>query len=497
MTMIPTRTSLVLLMAIFALGAIAFSLQGSVGLIVILLPVACVGFLIVISRFVGWTQAALALLVVAALLNRYVVSVGGLNLKAEHAAIGIGVLVFMWQSARRDRPVLGLADVLLGAWVAANALGSINAPIPFSSLKLTLQLAILFTGYVLIQQFTRRRADLFFGHALLLGGITLVAAFGVLVHLVYPLGLDLGMQINPITKQPTVFATIYEGNLFGSTVMVGLLWWLVLLLFGGTSCRRVGVIGITICTVALEVSLARGAWLALAATISLAIVAYFTFRRRLALKPKIGARTLAMALTSVILLSLFTWAEPAALLPTAWVGTNPSTSSKDPSNSSSDIIDRMTSLTGSAQDQTVTQRMATLKRATHDWTLHPVIGWGPGSYGQKYINTSNLPDWLGILPLRVLHDTGLIGLLLFAAFGVVLVRDAVRALARSADSALRILLVAHLVGVVALFMAYLVTEGMQLFFPWLLLGLFSATIRATEATEAVPAYSSLEPQQNQ
>lgn len=495
MTMIPNRTILVLLMMTFALGAIAFSLQGSVGLVVTLLPAACVGFLIVVSRFVGWTRAALALLVVAALLNRYVVSVGGLHLKLEHAAIGIGVLVFIWQSTRRERPAWGLADGLLAAWVVANALGSINAPIPTLSLKLTLQLAILFVGYVLIQQFTRRRADLFFGHALLLGGITLVAAFGVLLHLVYPLGLDLGMQINPVTKQPTVFATLYEGNLFGSTVMVGLLWWLVLLLFGGTRFRRVGVIGITICTVAIEVSLARGAWLAIVAIISLAIVAYFMFRRRLALKPNIAARTLAMAATSVILLSLFTWAEPAALVATAWVGTNPLTSSKDPSDSSSDgssskdpsdsssdgsssaIIDRIISLSESAQDQTVTQRIATLKRATHDWTLHPLIGWGPGSYGQKYINTSHLPDWLGMLPLRILHDTGLIGVLLFSAFGIVLLRDAVRALARSADSALRIMLVADLVGVVALFIAYLVTEGIQLYFPWLLLGLFRATIR--------------------
>ncbi|MEO6457348.1 MAG: O-antigen ligase family protein [Chloroflexia bacterium] len=493
MIMIPNRTILVLLVMTFALGAIAFSLQGSVGLVATLLPAACVGFLIVISRFVGWTQAALALLVVAALLNRYVVSVGGLHLKPEHAAIGIGLLVFTWQFTRRERPAWGLADGLLAAWVVSNALGSINAPIPTLSLKLTLQLAILFAGYVLIQQFTRRRADLFFGHALLLGGITLVAAFGVLVHLVYPLGLDLGMQINPTTKQPTVFATLYEGNLFGSTVMVGLLWWLLLLLFGGIRFRRVGVIGITICTVAIEVSLARGAWLALVAIISLSIVAYFMFRRRLTLKPNIAMRTLAMAATSVVLLSLFIWAKPAALVATAWVGTNPPTSSKETSDSStdgssSDIIDRVTSLSESAQDQTVTQRITAVQRATHDWTLHPLIGWGPGSYGQKYINTSWRPDWLGMLPLRILHDTGLIGVLLFLAFSVVLLRDAVRALARSADSALRIMLVAHLVGVVALFMAYLVTEGMQLFVPWLLIGLFSATIRATNSALA---YSSL------
>lgn len=487
--MIPNRTLVVLLISTLALATVAFSVQGLGGFAAALLPAACVVYVLAVSRVLGWARATLSLLVLAALMNRYVVSVAGLNLKAEHAAIGIGVVVLIRQVAvRRQRLAFGRADVLLGVWILANGLGSVNAPVPMSSLKLTLQLAILFAGYILVQQFTRRRADLFLGHALLLVGLTLVAAFGVLVHLVYPLGLDLGMQINPITKQPTVFGTLYEGNLFGSTVMVGFLWWLVLLLFGEARFRRVSVVGITLCTAALEVSLARGAWLALAAIVPLAALAYYVFRRRLALKFLVARRTLAVVTISVVLLSIIIWVEPAALAARAWDGisiAHPAPSSGLADNGSSPaIIDRIAGLSNSAQDQTVTQRMATLKQATHDWTLHPIIGWGPGSYGQKYINTSYLPDWLSMLPLRILHDTGLIGALLFVAFCFVLLHAAVRALAQTADRTLRIMLVAHLIGIVGLFIAYTVTEGMQLFFPWLLLGLFGATIRAAHATPA-------------
>jgi hypothetical protein len=318
---------------------------------------------------------------------------------------------------------------------------------------------------------------------MLLVGLIVAAAFGVLVHLIYPLGVDLGMQINPITKQPTVYGTLYEGNLFGSTVMIGLMWWLGLLLFGDARFRRISMVGVTVSVAALEVSLARGAWLAVIAIVPLAALGYLIFRRRLALNLVIARRTLAALTMSVILLSSIIWVEPVALAARAWGGIQ-SGQTGSPSgrvsgdSSSSDFIDRIGSISDGSQDQTVTQRMATLRRAAHDWTLHPIIGWGPGSYGQKYINTSNLPDWLGMLPLRVLHDTGIIGVILFTAFCVVLLRAALRALVISKDRTLRIMLVGHLVALSALFIAYVVTEGMQLFFPWLLIGLFASTIRA-------------------
>ena len=502
--MIRYRTPLVLLLSTLALAAVALTIKGSSGFATVLLPAACIGFVVAVSHVLGWARATLSLLVIAALINRYVVSAAGLNLKAEHAAIGIGAVVLVWQvAARRQRLRVDKADVLLGMWVLANGLASINAPVPMSSLKLTLQLAILFAGYLLVQQFTRRRADLFLGHGLLLWGITLAGAFGVLVHLVYPLGLDLGMQINPVTKQPTVYGTLYEGNLFGSTIMIGLVWWLVLLIFGAARYRLISAVGLTLCTVALEVSLARGSWLAIAATVLLAAFAYFVFRRRLALSPLVRPRTLAVVAMSVLLLSTIVWVEPVTLAARAWDSISsaqpaPSSGAGGSGSSSSApggtdtgsppaVIDRITSLSDAGQDLTVNQRLDTLKQAARDWTQHPIIGWGPGSYGQKYINTSYLPAWLGMLPLRLLHDTGIVGVLLFAAFGFVLLQSAVRALRTTIDRTLRIMLVAHLISVVALFIAYTITEGIQLFFPWLLLGLFGATIRAARSQQSSPA----------
>src|SRR5688572_24214572 len=164
----PNRTLLVLLISTLALAAVGFSVQGAEGIASALLPAACVGFVVAVSRVLGWARATLSLLVLAALMNRYVVSVGGLNLKAEHVAVAIAVVVLIWSWAVRGRSVVsgrwsvvGMANVLLGAWVLANGLGSINAPVPMGSLKLTFQLAILFAGYIVVQHFTRRRADLY------------------------------------------------------------------------------------------------------------------------------------------------------------------------------------------------------------------------------------------------------------------------------------------------------------------------------------------------
>ena len=458
----------------------------------------CATFLLATSRVVSWNRAGLALLVAASLCDRFAVLLGGLHVKAETAAVPLVVLVALGVLVRERRiPAFTLADWLLGGWVVANALGSLSAPVRGTSLKLTLQLALLFAGYLALRQLLRSGFDLRFAFLAMLGGLTLVAAVGVIAYVLYPLGLNLGIQIDPITHRPTAYATLFEGNLFGSSVMVAWFWWLVALMTSSTR-RWLAVVGLVITTAGVEVSLARGTWLAIAVTLVVGVAALFTVRRPTTAGLSRRVADLGLAAGVALLLSVVVWSSPAvridALLhppaqPAAVASSATASRARSASNGSVNaapaVIQRATTLSGPRADATIIQRFQTVRTAVRDWSARPLTGLGPGSYGESYIDTSHQPAWIGILPIRILHDTGILGVLVFVALGVLLSRGWVDALRHCTVPWLRYTLIAQGLAIVALLVAYTATEGLELLFAWLVLGLFVATIEIARADSPV------------
>ena len=450
----------------------------------------CITFLVLTSLTLGTTRSALALLVVASLINRYAVTLGGLHLKPETVAVPlVGLVVVGELAAHRRLPRLTLVDWLLGAWIVANGLGSLYAPLRGTSLKLTVQLALLCAGSLAIRQLIRSGVDLRVALAVMLGGLTVVAAIGVVAYVLYPLGPNLGIQIDPITHRPTAYATLFEGNLFGSSIMVGWFWWLVALLTG-TSRRWLAVLGLAITTAGVEVSLARGTWLAIAVTLLVAGIVLLANRPRSMISLSPHAADLGLAAFTALVLSAIVLLSPGSLVVQALhrpavVGNTTTAGAArggtvGSQSASPAIIQRATTLSEPGADATVTQRLEIVRSAVRDWRVHPLTGLGPGSYGESHIDTSHQPAWIGILPVRILHDTGILGTVVFLAFGVVLARRWLAALRACAAAWLRAALIAQGLGLIALLIAYTATEGLELLFAWVVLGLLVATIEVVQ-----------------
>ena len=132
------------------------------------------------------------------------------------------------------------------------------------------------------------------------------------------------------------------------------------------------------------------------------------------------------------------------------------------------------------------QRVAEWKLAYADISNSPLLGSGAISYGQHHLiktQYGSKPAFLGNWLVRIVYDTGLVGLLLFLAFALPIVwpgRSVVNAYGEVASVAR-----ALVCGCVVIAVAYLATDALLLVWPWILLGLTRASRRLTSGHGAV------------
>ncbi len=471
-----------------------------------LLVVACLAFFAVVARAIGPTLAALLLLLVGAAINRYTVEIFGLSVKVEQIAVLIGA-AFVAVQLTRQRIVLhiDLPAIMLAGWWGLNVLAAVlHAPDRLGSLRLAAMLTLAIGAYFIVTHLVRDRATLIATLWALLAVGAAVAAHGILAHLLYPFGLDLGVQINPITKDPTIYGTQWEGNIFGGLCATITATALALRLLGGTLEERTMRLlegTLLLALLGLQVSLARGAWLAGLAGIGFVAVATLILRRRQPGTLTINPRRWLVFVPVLLATSALLWLNPLVVAAQATNGlferwgqspiivpgnsgnpTMPGSSAAPSKGAGSANVGTRVQTVGDVNDPTYNQRREAITRALHDARTYPVIGWGTGTFGQKYINTSHLPDWLPTVSIRVLHDTGLLGALLFHALVALIGWRAVRALWRPLNPETCALLFAVLTSLVVLTLAYEVTEGLQFTLFWLVLGLVTAGVRVA-ATE--------------
>ncbi|MGH9529338.1 MAG: hypothetical protein ACRD2S_05390, partial [Terriglobales bacterium] len=98
--------------------------------------------------------------------------------------------------------------------------------------------------------------------------------------------------------------------------------------------------------------------------------------------------------------------------------------------------------------------------------------------------------WLGNTPLRVLHDTGIVGLILFLAF-LGSLASAARKAFRIADSKIKTVLLALSGGLVLYAITFQATEATILAFTWVHLGLLAAIVEIIRRQPALEKSSSV------
>ena len=413
-----------------------------------------VGLAIAVPVLLAWLAAsptvAIVALIGASAVPRLFIEIVGLKARPEHliTAALIFVTPFLWK--KRTEPVHWIwPDRWAMAYVGLMFFSSIFMSIePRQTAKWALQqfLAILpyFALRILI---TNRKSFRWAFRALLVVG-AVVSAYAVFCLYSYLLfGSSLGVGLDQYEGMPATYGLQFEPNLLGAyggalTVMMFVMYL--------RERQRQYLFGYAFCgLVSMAVSLSRGALLATTLILVLIGLAAFTkklLNQRVVLN--IAAATLGAALVVMPVVSQH-YAERFSTVEIA-----------DPT----------------ADPNTLTRAVQTVS-AIDEIGNHPFFGGGVASF-QLAFDWQELgagwedQGWIGNTELRVLHDTGIIGLLTFVIFLVSLAWLARKVLKRESSPEL----IALLAGSVVYCITFQATEGTLLAFSWVQLGLIGCGV---------------------
>jgi len=437
------------LMAIFVQGNVAFflALAAGVALLVLLL--------------LGWPFSGVVVLIAAALLTRFRFDLGPASVRPEHvAAVMIALLGAVQVGIERRSLRMPAAAWFALLWWAINLLsGLLFDPSPMTGLQNALRIFFLALTFILIVNLIPdrkwwRRAVMVF---LFLGIVE--AAYGILARALYPFGLNLGVQVSWNFTEPIPFGSFEEGNLFGSHVAS----WTILLLMAFFAAERIHdsrkrqllrMAGLAILLTALLLSLSRAAWIMFLAGAALA----FVLERRSAWT-QVNRFLLAMIALPLLLF--------AALSVTPYLP------------ASLPFVNRLQSFLNLGFDATFSARLSDWSLALADWWQRPLTGWGPGSFYALHGMLRAHPAWISNLSVRLLQETGLIGLGAFAGFLLTLLLPAIKTARQQVNLMDRGILLGLIISYVALLgLAYQSTDGIWLTASWVHAGLIAVGARA-------------------
>ncbi len=419
------------------LGALSYA-HVSAGAVWMVAAVVLTGVVFVMA--LGTTLGAMLLLIVTCFIDQWIFGVRGLNLRPEQVAVVLVALVFVIQRLRAGRGLSArpnFAEAALLAWFAVGLLSSVlDAPDRSQSLKV-LTLLVLSSGALFLP---RRVLDADGAQIDQVIGWTLLcfageAAYATLAYFVHLLGPSVSIGLNPATGHLDAFGSLWEPNVLGAISAAGALAWIYL----GPRYFKLPWIGVALCVTASVASFTRAAWLAGAVVMLLTLAT--PIRRRLDLR----AFGLGCLAATVLTIGIFAADSIGNYTVSGNIGTSV--------GNATDIIGRL---------RQIGPVLADLKGKLL------IIGGGTNSFGERHV-LAGFPEHLGTLELMVLNDTGLIGVILFAAFAISIIIAAWRA-----RSDIRVLGLSAMMLVLAL--TNTSTETLELMITWLLVGLLLATV---------------------
>lgn len=400
---------------------------------------------------------AIVALISASAAPRLFIEIMGLKARPEHiiAAALIVVAPFLWKS--RTQPVSWIwADRLAIVYVGLIFFSSIFMSVePRQTLKWALQQVLAILPYFWLRVLITNRASFRWAFRVLLVVGAVVSAYAVLCLYSYLLfGSSFGLGLDQYEGMPATYGLQYEPNILGAYGGTLAVMMLVMYLW---SHRRKYLLGYAFCGLAsMAVSLSRAGLIATA--LILAVVGLIAFRKNLLNKRvvlRIAAATLgAFLLVAPVVLQHFT--ERFSTVEIA-----------DPT----------------ADPNTFTRAIQTVT-AIDEVTKHPIFGGGIASFQlafdwQDFGTGWEDQGWIGNTELRVLHDTGIAGLLTFAIFLSSLVWLSRKALKRESSPEL----IALLAGGAVYCITFQATEGTLLAFSWVQLGLIGCAVAVMSRQE--------------
>ena len=422
-----------------------------------LLGVVLVGGLAaLLIMLVGWPFSAVAILILAALLTRYRFDVGPISVRAEHiAAVVVGGLALVQLAVNRGRIRFPPAAWFAVPWWLMNMVaGLFFSPNMATGVQNAVRVGLVVVTFILVLNLIPNRRSWWMAVILFLAAGIAEAAFGIVARLLFPFGVNLGVQVAWNFTEPIPYGTFEEGNLFGSHVaswaIVVLMILLALGIFRPSSRKLILLIGLGILLLGLFLSLSRAAWLMFAAGAGLAWIFY-----RMDPWHNTNRFLILLAATPFV---LFLILGLAPLLP-----------------ESLPFVNRLQSFLTLSTDATFSARLSDWSLAWKDWLQQPLTGWGPGSFAEIHGELRARPAWISNLSLRLLQETGIFGAFFFFSFVFVLILPAVKVVRQTPKPLDRAAMLGLILSyLVLLGIAYQSTDGIWLTASWVHAGLIAA-----------------------
>ena len=402
---------------------------------------------------VRWPYGALLVLSIASVMPRVKVDIGGWNARPEHCAILLVLGVFLLRSLLRGVPKISLAatDYWVVAYVLWNYVSSaIMSPDPRLTLRWALLTNFVVLPYFLIQIFVVDRRMLHWTFKVFLGTGIAECTYALICYISRHLaGTSFGVEVGQYSAGVEgVYGSQYEPNLLGSYSACLAVMLLVLFFLKPRRGTNWLVGGIIIALASLLVTLSRAAFLSFA-LVSLILLLF-------------GIRSGLVKLWKLlpIILGIAVFVAPIAF-----------TSGKH-------LAARFASLSGDEvqNDSETMERLISWTVALQDIWQHPIAGNGTASF-QLLANVREIPElgdrpWVANSVIRIVHDTGVIGLFLFAGMIFSLVRRIKKVIAGLAPE--RGMVIALFAGCLVYAIAFMSAEGTMLSFFWVHVGLLSS-----------------------
>jgi len=419
-----------------------------------------VGAAIAVPIAVFWMSysavGAMIALVIGSAAPRLYVEIGGLKARPEHVICGILCISILFLRKKRSQPVPWIwPDYLLLAYAALNLFSSLFMSIePRQTIKWALQQVLVILAYFFLRVLVEDRAGLHKAVMALLAVGAATVTYGIICfysNLLF--GTEFGMTIGQYGDTPAPYGLQYEANLLGSYSGALAVMMLVIYLYDH---RRRFLVGFALALSGMAISLSRGA---LGATfIGLSAAAIFGFKKRL-LTPEVRSRLIKATLCALLVVLPAVAPQYIERFNTVDIG--------EP-----------------AMDPNTLTRVVQVSTAFDEVTKHPFMGGGTSSFQLAFDWQSLGEDWeeqgwIGNTEMRVLHDTGIVGLAVFVAFLLLLYRQSRKVLKSESSPEL----VALLASAVVYCVSFQATEGTLLAFSWVHLGLIGCAISIFVASE--------------
>jgi O-antigen ligase len=419
----------------------------------------------VLTRRLQW--AAILLLVAGASLEQPAFALAGLTVKPEHLALLLLWVVVGWRfvingAFRRARFLFWTVPLL--ATLALSSL--VNAPDPAASLRHTLMVALVTSGAWLAYGLASTRRALAFAVDMLIAVSCLEAILTFLVLAFAWSWVPPGAQIGAGgIAVPT--GTLWEPNFLGSYLAAGAVVTLASLCVAASRRRAIVLAAaLVVILAALGLSLARGAWLGLAVGVVVLVVGYGVMRSRphaagtSSSPADASGRNVGLAVGATAIAGLFL----VSLAPLVFPGT------------SNVLFSRANVGSYDPQaDPSLRARIDSLQEALPGIQAHPIIGNGAGSFEVLHQDARGNPGWLSNLEVHVAYDSGLVGLVCWLAGIAGLIWAAGRSiLSKAQTSPFQWSTLGLLGALAAILVAFQVTEGSWLAFPWVYVGLLAS-----------------------